>query len=184
MNGKAGKFLDEERRLGDYPFNGPVGYLEVRYYCISLSIYIYIKTRGNDRGSLSPWFEFSSLTSPLFSSRNNSRVEREGLNEAGCEEGGREGGWRIDAGEKVASASEIGRQREERRGVCEGPRETLQYRGVCSRTLFIPPLRLHARVKEGPRGYFFPERLLFLLPSFLPPESQPRRGTIRDEKVK
>lgn len=28
-NGKAGKFLDEERRLGDYPFNGPVGYLEV-----------------------------------------------------------------------------------------------------------------------------------------------------------
>lgn len=30
-NGKAGKFLDEERRLGDYPFNGPVGYLEVFY---------------------------------------------------------------------------------------------------------------------------------------------------------
>lgn len=30
-NGKAGKFLDEERRLGDYPFTGPVGYLEVRY---------------------------------------------------------------------------------------------------------------------------------------------------------
>lgn len=29
VNGKAGKFLDEERRLGDYPFNGPVGYLEV-----------------------------------------------------------------------------------------------------------------------------------------------------------
>lgn len=28
-NGRAGKFLDEERRLGDYPFNGPVGYLEV-----------------------------------------------------------------------------------------------------------------------------------------------------------
>lgn len=28
-NGKAGKFLDEERRLGDYPFHGPVGYLEV-----------------------------------------------------------------------------------------------------------------------------------------------------------
>jgi SH3/ankyrin repeat-containing protein len=28
-NGKAGKFLDEERRLGDYPFSGPVGYLEV-----------------------------------------------------------------------------------------------------------------------------------------------------------
>ncbi|XP_063375049.1 protein shank [Cydia amplana] len=31
VNGKAGKFLDEERRLGDYPFNGPVGYLEVSY---------------------------------------------------------------------------------------------------------------------------------------------------------
>lgn len=31
-NGRAGKFLDEERRLGDYPFNGPVGYLEVRLF--------------------------------------------------------------------------------------------------------------------------------------------------------
>lgn len=30
-NGKAGKFLDEERRLGDYPFNGPKGYLELKY---------------------------------------------------------------------------------------------------------------------------------------------------------
>lgn len=30
-NGKAGKFLDEERRLGDYPFNGPIGYLELKY---------------------------------------------------------------------------------------------------------------------------------------------------------
>uniref|UniRef100_A0A182J687 SH3 and multiple ankyrin repeat domains protein n=1 Tax=Anopheles atroparvus TaxID=41427 RepID=A0A182J687_ANOAO len=30
-NGKAGKFLDEERRLGDYPFHGPVGYLELKY---------------------------------------------------------------------------------------------------------------------------------------------------------
>lgn len=30
-NGRAGKFLDEERRLGDYPFNGPVGYLEVSF---------------------------------------------------------------------------------------------------------------------------------------------------------
>ncbi|XP_077284639.1 SH3 and multiple ankyrin repeat domains prosap isoform X2 [Arctopsyche grandis] len=30
-NGKAGKFLDEERRLGDYPFNGSVGYLELKY---------------------------------------------------------------------------------------------------------------------------------------------------------
>ncbi|XP_063229617.1 SH3 and multiple ankyrin repeat domains protein 3 isoform X2 [Bacillus rossius redtenbacheri] len=31
VNGKAGKFLDEERRLRDYPFNGPVGYLELKY---------------------------------------------------------------------------------------------------------------------------------------------------------
>ncbi|XP_060530201.1 SH3 and multiple ankyrin repeat domains protein 3 isoform X2 [Cylas formicarius] len=30
-NGRAGKFLDEERRLRDYPFNGPVGYLELKY---------------------------------------------------------------------------------------------------------------------------------------------------------
>ena len=28
-NGKAGKFLEEERPLSDYPFRGPVGYLEV-----------------------------------------------------------------------------------------------------------------------------------------------------------
>lgn len=28
-NGRAGKFLDEERRLGDYPFNGPIGFLKV-----------------------------------------------------------------------------------------------------------------------------------------------------------
>ena len=29
-NGKAGKFLDEERKLCEYPFSGPIGYLEVR----------------------------------------------------------------------------------------------------------------------------------------------------------
>ena len=28
-NGKAGKFLDEERLLQDYPLPGPIGYLEV-----------------------------------------------------------------------------------------------------------------------------------------------------------
>ena len=28
-NGKAGKFLDEERPLRDYPLPGPIGYLEV-----------------------------------------------------------------------------------------------------------------------------------------------------------
>ena len=33
-NGKAGKFLDEERMLKDYPLPGPIGYLEV---CTDLS---------------------------------------------------------------------------------------------------------------------------------------------------
>ena len=28
-NGKAGKFLDEERRITESPFQGPIGYLEV-----------------------------------------------------------------------------------------------------------------------------------------------------------
>ncbi|KAI0228973.1 hypothetical protein LSAT2_020617 [Lamellibrachia satsuma] len=30
-NGKAGKFLDEERMLKDYPLPGPIGYLEFKY---------------------------------------------------------------------------------------------------------------------------------------------------------
>jgi len=30
-NGKAGKFLDEERRLSEYPFQGPIGYLEMKF---------------------------------------------------------------------------------------------------------------------------------------------------------
>ncbi|CAH0560754.1 unnamed protein product [Brassicogethes aeneus] len=30
-NGRAGKFLDEERRLGDYSFSGPVAHLELKY---------------------------------------------------------------------------------------------------------------------------------------------------------
>jgi SH3/ankyrin repeat-containing protein len=30
-HGKAGKFLDEERRLSEYPFSGPIGYLELKY---------------------------------------------------------------------------------------------------------------------------------------------------------
>lgn len=29
-NGRAGKFLQEERPLKEYPFSGPVGFLEVR----------------------------------------------------------------------------------------------------------------------------------------------------------
>ena len=29
MNGKAGKFLQEERPLRDYPLCGPIGFLEV-----------------------------------------------------------------------------------------------------------------------------------------------------------
>ncbi|GFQ67360.1 protein shank, partial [Trichonephila clavata] len=31
INGKAGKFLDEQRPLADYPFYGSVGYVELRY---------------------------------------------------------------------------------------------------------------------------------------------------------
>ncbi|GFY38792.1 SH3 and multiple ankyrin repeat domains protein 3 [Trichonephila inaurata madagascariensis] len=31
INGKAGKFLDEQRLLADYPFHGSVGYVELRY---------------------------------------------------------------------------------------------------------------------------------------------------------
>ncbi len=30
INGRAGKFLDEERPLKDYPLPGPIGFLEVR----------------------------------------------------------------------------------------------------------------------------------------------------------
>nr|XP_027226662.1 protein shank-like isoform X2 [Penaeus vannamei] len=31
QNGRAGKFLDEERPLGDYPLTAPIGYLELKY---------------------------------------------------------------------------------------------------------------------------------------------------------
>jgi len=31
VNGRAGKFLDEERRLSEYPFQGSVGTLELKY---------------------------------------------------------------------------------------------------------------------------------------------------------
>ncbi|XP_034933990.1 uncharacterized protein Prosap isoform X2 [Chelonus insularis] len=31
MNGKAGKFLEEERPIGDYTFDHPIGYLELKY---------------------------------------------------------------------------------------------------------------------------------------------------------
>jgi len=29
MNGRAGKFLDEERLLREYPLHGPIGFVEV-----------------------------------------------------------------------------------------------------------------------------------------------------------
>jgi len=66
-NGKAGKFLDEERHLTDYPFSGPVGYLEVsqksnRIFPNANSLnYCYLsekqkmsyrQTRKHERGSL------------------------------------------------------------------------------------------------------------------------------------
>jgi SH3/ankyrin repeat-containing protein len=56
VNGKAGKFLDEERRLGDYPFSGPVGYLEVRG---SLVLFCGLCTVSN--ASLTDLLPFGSL---------------------------------------------------------------------------------------------------------------------------
>lgn len=48
-NGRAGKFLDEERRLGDYPFNGPVGYLEVGNLIYnSISVCSLLDVRNDD----------------------------------------------------------------------------------------------------------------------------------------
>jgi len=57
VNGKAGKFLDEERRLGDYPFSGPVGYLEV---CGSLAQFCGLSAVYNV--TLSDSLPFSSLS--------------------------------------------------------------------------------------------------------------------------
>jgi len=39
VGGKAGKFLDEERPLKDYPLPGPVGFLEVSYRWTLLGLY-------------------------------------------------------------------------------------------------------------------------------------------------
>lgn len=52
-NGKAGKFLDEERRLGDYPFNGPVGYLEVSLHKL---LFVCFCPSISDKHSLSRTF--------------------------------------------------------------------------------------------------------------------------------
>ena len=38
-NGKAGKFLEEERPLRDYPLPGPIGYLEVGPFLTS-TVYV------------------------------------------------------------------------------------------------------------------------------------------------
>lgn len=35
----AGKFLDEERALKDYPLNGPIGFLEVGVDFVTLAIF-------------------------------------------------------------------------------------------------------------------------------------------------
>jgi SH3/ankyrin repeat-containing protein len=32
MNGRAGKFLEEERLLREYPLHGPIGFIEVMSY--------------------------------------------------------------------------------------------------------------------------------------------------------
>ena len=39
LNGRAGKFLDEERRLSEYPFQGTVGQLEVSDLTRVLALY-------------------------------------------------------------------------------------------------------------------------------------------------
>ena len=39
LNGRAGKFLDEERRLSEYPFQGSVGHLEVTWRFDLLILY-------------------------------------------------------------------------------------------------------------------------------------------------
>lgn len=55
-NGKAGKFLDEERRLGDYPFNGPVGYLEVSKYQAFLCGMEHVKKKSLNNNHFSLYF--------------------------------------------------------------------------------------------------------------------------------
>ena len=41
LNGRAGKFLDEERRLSEYPFQGNVGHLEVSIPSLSAACLLY-----------------------------------------------------------------------------------------------------------------------------------------------
>ena len=41
LNGRAGKFLDEERRLSEYPFQGNVGHLEVSIPSLLVSFLLF-----------------------------------------------------------------------------------------------------------------------------------------------
>ena len=43
LNGRAGKFLDEERRLSEYPFQGSVGHLEVTWWPDVIILYYLFK---------------------------------------------------------------------------------------------------------------------------------------------
>lgn len=64
-------------------------------------------------------------------------------------------------------------------GVCEGPRDSSVSRSLLENSLYPLPF---ARAGQGGSAWlFFPERLLFL-PSFLPPESQPRNGPRRESE--
>ena len=47
MNGRAGKFLDEERMLREYPLHGPIGFLEVGGVLILLHLDIYNYATSN-----------------------------------------------------------------------------------------------------------------------------------------
>lgn len=62
-------------------------------------------------------------------------------------------------------------------GVCEGPRDSSVSRSLLENSLYPSPLR--ARVKEGPRGYFFPSAYFFSPPSF---RLRASRGTRRESE--
>ena len=54
LNGRAGKFLDEERRLAEYPFQGSVGHLEVTCSSSSSSSSSTDVMSANDTGGRNP----------------------------------------------------------------------------------------------------------------------------------
>ena len=61
LNGKAGKFLDEERLLSEYPMSEPIGYLEVSWIRFNLYIICYIFRWYNVRDIIENTCEFHIL---------------------------------------------------------------------------------------------------------------------------